>query len=49
VVHPNEELVRQAYEAQVRGDLDSYLELLTDDFVLHSLGSSRIAGEYPGR
>jgi ketosteroid isomerase-like protein len=49
VVHPNEELLRRAYEAQARGDVGSYLALLTDDFVLHIPGSSRIAGEYEGK
>ena len=46
--HSNEDLLRQAYGAQARGDLDSYLRLLSDDFVLHIPGSSRIAGEYRG-
>jgi ketosteroid isomerase-like protein len=44
-----EELVRRAYEAQSRGDLESYLDLLTDDFVLHIPGRSRIAGDYMGK
>jgi uncharacterized protein len=47
--HPNVALLRRAYAAQAAGDLDSYLGLLTDDFVLHIPGSSRIAGEYHGR
>jgi ketosteroid isomerase-like protein len=45
---PERELVRSAYEAQARGDLDAYLGLLSDDFVLHIPGRSRIAGEYRG-
>jgi ketosteroid isomerase-like protein len=49
MVHPNEALVRRAYEAQGRGDLDTYLGLLTDDFDLHIPGRSRIAGHYRGR
>lgn len=48
-VHPNEELLRRAYEAQARGDLESYLALLSDDFILHIPGLSRIAGDYRGK
>ena len=49
MVHANEALLRQAYEAQARGDLEGCLELLSGDFVLHIPGVSRIAGEYRGR
>ncbi|HEX9235463.1 MAG TPA: nuclear transport factor 2 family protein [Actinomycetota bacterium] len=48
-MHPNEALLRGAYDAQARGDLDGYLALLSDDFVLHIPGESRIAGDYRGR
>jgi len=44
----NEELVRQAYAAQSRGDMEGYLALLADDFVLHIPGRSQIAGDYQG-
>jgi ketosteroid isomerase-like protein len=47
-VHPNEALVRSLYEAQARGDLDAYVGHLTEDFVLHIPGRSRIAGDYRG-
>jgi hypothetical protein len=43
-VHPSEELVRRAYAAQAGGDVDAYVGLLSDDFVLHIPGQSRIAG-----
>jgi uncharacterized protein len=49
MAHPNEILLRQTYEAQGRGDIDRYLETLSDDFVLHIPGRSRIAGDYRGR
>jgi ketosteroid isomerase-like protein len=49
VIHPNEELLRQAYAAQARGDTESYLDFLHDDFVLHIPGRSRLAGRYVGR
>jgi ketosteroid isomerase-like protein len=45
----NEILVRMAYDAQARGDMDAYIELLRDDVVLHIPGRSRIAGEYRGK
>lgn len=47
--HPNEILLREAYEAQARGDIDGYMELLSDDFVLHIQGRSQIAGDYRGK
>lgn len=47
--HPNAALVRRAYAAQARGDLDTYLALLAEDFVLRIPGRSQIAGEYRGR
>jgi ketosteroid isomerase-like protein len=46
MVHPNEQLARCAYVAQSQGDVDAYLDLLTDDFVLHIPGRSQIAGDY---
>jgi ketosteroid isomerase-like protein len=47
-MHPNEALVRSVYEAQSRGDMDAYVSHLTDDFVIHIPGRSRIAGDYRG-
>ena len=47
--HPNEILLRMAYDAQARGDMDAYIDLLSDDVVLHIPGRSRIAGEYRGK
>ncbi len=49
MVHPNEVLLRQAYDAQARGDIESYLTVFSDDFVLHIPGRSRIAGQYRGK
>jgi len=45
----NEALARRLCAAQGRGDLEAYLELLTDDFTMHIPGRSRIAGEYHGK
>jgi ketosteroid isomerase-like protein len=44
----NAMLLRQAYQAQGRGDLDGYVGLFSDDFVLHIPGRSQIAGDYRG-
>jgi len=49
VPHPNEDLARAAYAAQSRGDLDMYIGLLSDDFVLRIPGRPRIAGDYVGK
>jgi uncharacterized protein len=49
MVHPHEHLVQQAYAAQSEGDLDAYIELLSESFVLHIPGRSRIAGDYHGK
>ncbi len=47
--HQNEILLRMAYDAQARGDIDAYIDLLSEDIVLHIPGRSRIAGEYRGK
>jgi len=48
-IHPNEILLRQAYAAQSRGDIEGYINLLSDDFLLHIPGRSQIAGDYMGK
>jgi ketosteroid isomerase-like protein len=48
-MHANETLVRRAYAAQAERDIDAYLDLLSDGFVLHIPGRSRIAGDHRGR
>ncbi len=45
----NEILLRMAYDAQARGDIDAYIDLLSEDVVFHVPGRSRIAGEYRGK
>lgn len=47
--HQNEILLRMAYDAQARGDIDAYIDLLSDDVVLHIPGRSRIAGDHGGK
>jgi ketosteroid isomerase-like protein len=48
MVHPNEQLARCAYVAQSQGDVDAYLDLLTDDFVLQIAGDYRAGMTFPG-
>jgi len=47
--HSNEILLLQAYAAQARGDIEDYINFLSDDFVLHIPGRSQIAGDYKGK
>lgn len=49
MAHPNEAPVRRAYEAQARGDIEGYIDLLSENFVLHIPGRSQIAGDYRGK
>ena len=44
--HPNEELLRKAYAAFARGDLEEYLRHCTDDIVFHVPGHGPLAGTY---
>src|SRR5215216_1022369 len=48
-MHRNEQLLRKAYDAEARGDFEAYLGFLTDDFVMHIPGRSRLCGEYRGK
>jgi len=49
MAHPLEQIIRDAYAAFGRGDLDGYLESCTDDFVFHVPGQGGISGVYTGR
>jgi ketosteroid isomerase-like protein len=44
--HPNEDLLRKAYAAFGRGDLDEYLRYCNEDIVFHVPGRSPVAGTY---
>ena len=46
MAHPNEQMLRDAYAAFSRGDLDAYLKNCTHDIVFHVPGRSRMAGSY---
>jgi ketosteroid isomerase-like protein len=49
MAHPNEDLVRQGYDAFSSGDMDTLGKLMTPD-VVHSVpGESLISGEHKGQ
>jgi uncharacterized protein len=47
-MHPNEALIRDGYDAFVRGDLDGVARLLAPDARWHVAGMSPLAGVYAG-
>ncbi len=49
MTHPLETIIRQAYAAFGRGDIDGYLAPCTEDFTFHVPGNSGISGAYAGR
>lgn len=48
-MHPNEKLLRDADEAQTRGDVEAFGGFYTDDVVVHIPGKSSFAGDYKGK
>jgi len=46
MAHPNEDVLRDAYAAFARGDLQAYLSYCTDDVTFHVPGHGRVAGDY---
>ncbi|HYY95325.1 MAG TPA: nuclear transport factor 2 family protein [Pyrinomonadaceae bacterium] len=44
--HPNEQALRSAYEAFVRGDLDGYLGFCAEEITFHVPGRGQVAGDY---
>lgn len=49
MAHPNEDLLRKAYDAFNSGDMDTLGELFADDAVFHSPGTSAISGDFKGK
>ena len=49
MAHPNEQMIRDAYAAFGRGDIEGYLAACSRDFVFNVPGRSRVAGSYRGR
>ena len=48
-MHPNEKVLRDADDAQSRGDLDAFVGFYADDVIVHVPGRSSLAGVYKGR
>lgn len=49
MAHPLEAIIREAYAAFGRGDVDGYLQACTDDFSFNVPGRSAVAGSYVGK
>jgi ketosteroid isomerase-like protein len=47
--HPNEQVMRELDEAQLRGDVETFASYFTDDVVVHIPGKSSFAGDYQGK
>lgn len=47
--HPNENLVRKAYQAFATGDMATLNELFADDIVWHAPGRNELAGTFRGK
>ena len=48
-MHPNEQLLRDADQAQLSGDVEAFLAFFSDDVVGHVGGHSSVAGDYRGK
>ena len=48
MAHPNEELVRRAFDAFAKGDVETLRELTDQDAVWHAPGRGPLAGDYRG-
>jgi ketosteroid isomerase-like protein len=50
MAHPNEEALRQGYEAFGRGDIETVMGLFTDDIKWHAPGrNDKVSGDYYGK
>jgi ketosteroid isomerase-like protein len=46
--HPDEDLIRQGYDAFSRGDMDTLRGMFHPDIVWHAPGRSQLAGDHQG-
>jgi uncharacterized protein len=49
MAHPNEELVRQGFDAFSKGDMEAVAAILADDIVAHFPGRGPLAGDHKGK
>jgi uncharacterized protein len=47
--HPNEQLMRELDEAQLRQDVEAFGGYFTDDVIVHIPGKSSFAGDHKGK
>ena len=48
-MHPNEQLLRDADQAQIDGDIEAFGGFYTDDVIVHIPGKSSFAGVHKGK
>ena len=48
-MHPNEKLLSDVDDAQVRGDMEAFAGFYADDVIVHIPGSSSFAGVHKGK
>jgi ketosteroid isomerase-like protein len=48
MAHPNEDLVRRAYDAFSQGDIETLRQLFADDTIFHEPGRNPVSGDYQG-
>ena len=48
-MHPNEQLLRDLDEAQLKGDVERFGDFFTEDVIVHVGGKSSLAGTTRGR
>ena len=48
-MHPNEQVLRDVDEAQMRGDIEAFQSFFTDDVMVHIGGKSSFAGVHHGK
>jgi len=48
-MHPNEKLLRDSDQAQMRGDVEAFVGFFADDVIVHISGKSSFAGVHKGK
>jgi ketosteroid isomerase-like protein len=48
-MHPNEQVLRDLDEAQLRGDVEAFSNFFTDDVTVHIPGKSSLSGVHQGK
>ncbi len=48
-MHPNEQLLRDVDQAQIQGDMETFMDSFVDDVIVHISGKSSFAGVHQGK